>query len=148
MKCRYSEGRHPYLPTEFPCLPRMSRIIHKSVLTEIKDIEGGKSAHKALADMRIFPKYMVDLVEIGEKTGNLERVFSSLSEYFKRQEWISKSLRNAVVYPAVLLFMMIFVIVILITKVLPIFSDVYIQLRLYERPRLRDYEFQKSRVRG
>jgi type IV pilus assembly protein PilC len=101
----------------------------KSVLTEIKkDIEGGKSAHKALADMRIFPKYMVDLVEIGEKTGNLERVFSSLSEYFKRQEWISKSLRNAVVYPAVLLFMMIFVIVILITKVLPIFNDVYIQL--------------------
>lgn len=101
----------------------------KSVLTEIKSgIGRGKTAHKTFSDIRIFPKYMVDMIEIGEKTGNLEKVFSSLSEYFKRQEWISKSLRNAVVYPAVLLFMMLFVIAILITRVLPIFNDVYIQL--------------------
>ena len=73
----------------------------KSVLTEIKDIEGGR-AHKALADMRIFPKYMVDLVEIGERRGTSRGFFEPV-RIFQAPGVDFKSLRNAVVYPAVLL---------------------------------------------
>jgi type IV pilus assembly protein PilC len=101
----------------------------KSVLTSVKNgIERGDNAYKSFASTRAFPKYMTDMIEIGEKTGRLEKVFKSLSGYYDRQEQIAVSIKNAVEYPAVLLFMMLFVIVILITKVLPIFNDVYIQL--------------------
>ena len=42
---------------------------------------------------------------------------------YKRQ-----SLRNAVLYPAVLLVMMLFVVLVLLIKVLPIFQEVFQQL--------------------
>lgn len=91
-------------------------------------LDSGEQVHKVLADTGVFPKYMVDMIEIGERTGNLDDVFHSLSQYYDQQEQISKSIRSAVLYPSVLLVIMIFVVAILVTMVLPVFNDVYNQL--------------------
>ena len=50
-----------------------------------------------------FPVYVIEMVEIGQKTGYLEDVFRSLAGYYERLEQLQKSIRNAVVYPSVLL---------------------------------------------
>ena len=55
-----------------------------------------------------FPVYVIEMVEIGQKTGHLEDVFRSLAGYYERLEQLQKSIRNAVVYPSVLLVMMLF----------------------------------------
>ena len=68
------------------------------------------------------------MVEIGQKTGHLEDVFRSLAGYYERLEQLQKSIRNAVVYPSVLLVMMLFVVLVLLIKVLPIFQEVFQQL--------------------
>ena len=71
---------------------------------------------------------MTDMIGIGEATGSLESVFDGLSDFYERREQISVSIRNAVFYPLVLFFMMLFVLTLILTKVMPIFSDVYTQL--------------------
>ncbi len=102
---------------------------HKTALAKVRQsMDDGKPAHEAMIAAQSFPKYMTDMVRIGEKTGHLEGVFKGLSEYYDRTDQIAKSVRGAISYPAVLLFLMGFVIIILITQVLPIFNDVYVQL--------------------
>ena len=71
---------------------------------------------------------MLEMVEIGEKTGNLDRVLQSLSRHYDRQAETAQSIRSAVLYPASLLCMMLLVVIVLFVKVLPIFEDVYRQL--------------------
>lgn len=93
-----------------------------------KKMDGGASFEDALKEAECFPKYVLDMVEIGQKTGRLESVLRALSNYYVRQEEISRSIKNAVVYPLALMFMLLLVIGVLIIKVLPIFNEVFNEL--------------------
>lgn len=93
-----------------------------------ESLDMGEPLGTAMEKTDEFPKYVLDMVDLGERTGNLDRVLKSLSEYYERQEQVSKSIKNAIMYPAILLVVMILVVVVLITKVLPVFGEVYRQL--------------------
>ena len=94
----------------------------------ISHVEVGQPLHTALRESRRFPRYMVQMVEIGETSGRLEQVLYALSDYYDRNESITKSVKNAITYPAVMIVMMLLVILVLIVEVLPIFQDVFAQL--------------------
>ena len=68
------------------------------------------------------------MVEIGETSGRLDEVLDSLCAYYERNEAITKNIKNAVTYPAVMIVMMMVVIVVLVVNVLPIFNQVFRQL--------------------
>lgn len=68
------------------------------------------------------------MVDIGEQTGRLDEVMDSLSSHYRQEENIQKSIRSAVAYPLIMITMMIAVILVLITKVMPIFNQVFAQL--------------------
>lgn len=98
-------------------------------LKKIQDaMRAGAPLYEALTQTEHFPPYLMEMVKIGEKTGSLDRVLRSLSRHYEHQAETRQSLQNAVLYPAVLTGMLLVVIVILVTKVLPIFDDVYRQL--------------------
>ena len=86
--------------------------------------EGGGLAD-AMIKSKHFPPYMINMVEIGERTGRLTETLKSLSEHYERQDRLAINIKNATLYPAVLLGMMIVVVLILIVQVLPIFNDVF-----------------------
>lgn len=88
----------------------------------------GKRLTDAIKSVGAFPDYMISMLEIGEKTGRLDNVLTALSEYYNRQEKISTSIRSAVMFPSILLFILLMVVVVIITQVLPVFNDVFEQL--------------------
>ena len=90
--------------------------------------EKGDSFFKAVSLSEVFPKYALNMIEIGEKSGKLEEVMKSLAFHYNREKNISESIKNAVTYPFLIIMMMLAVILVLIIKVLPIFNDVFIQL--------------------
>lgn len=99
------------------------------ILSEIaKRIGEGDSLQDVFAASGKFPAHMIDMIEMGYSTGYLEEVFAQLAKYYDREARLRDSIRNAVMYPAVLLVMMLFVIFILIIKVLPVFKSVFDQL--------------------
>lgn len=101
----------------------------RGLLTKLyEELDMGEPLGTAMAKTGEFPKYVLDMVDLGERTGNLDRVLRSLSEYYDRQEQVAKSIKNAVMYPAILLVVMILVVIVLVTKVLPVFGEVYRQL--------------------
>ena len=91
-------------------------------------LERGGALFAALRECNLFPVYMTDMIEVGERTGKLDDVLSSLSTYYDRQQRMTRAIRGAVLYPAVLLAIILMVMVLFVVKVLPIFEEVYAQL--------------------
>lgn len=101
----------------------------KQIIATILDhMQLGEPFHMALSASGLFPKYMVDLVEIGEQTGKLDEVMDYQCSYYEREESIARSLKSAITYPLILIIIMVLVIGILVAKVLPIFHQVFLQL--------------------
>lgn len=82
----------------------------------------------ALRDSGVFPDYFVEMTAVGERSGMLEDVLSSLSGYYQRQDSFKHSIRDAFVYPLVLLGMLLAVLIVLMTQVMPVFREVFGQL--------------------
>ena len=98
----------------------------KALLGKILDkLELGEPLAAALRSTEVFPVYMTQMVEIGEASGRLDTVLDSLHNYYARQDNISKSIKSAVTYPAIMLCILVAIILILVIKVLPIFNQVF-----------------------
>lgn len=93
-----------------------------------EEVGVGEQLSVALRKCEAFPDYMVDMIEVGEKTGKLDDTLLSLSRYYDRQEAIAKSIRGATTYPIMLLCVLLLVLVVFVVRILPIFYDVYKQL--------------------
>ena len=103
-------------------LGKEGQVLMQSLLDAL---ERGEPFSGALTSSGHFPRYMVHMVEIGEKTGRLVETFGALSEYYDRQSRLSATIKSSVLYPAILLVLMVVVVLVLIVQVLPIFNDVF-----------------------
>lgn len=91
-------------------------------------VDGGSSLSQALRESKQFPAYVSGLLEVGERSGRLEEALSSLSGYYNDRARLDRRVKNALLYPAILLLLMLVVIVVLLSQVLPVFNDVYASL--------------------
>lgn len=85
---------------------------------------------EALSEAGCFPDYFIRMVKIGECSGTMEDILQSLSDYYQRQDTLLGSLRDALIYPLILLGMLTAVLAVLIRQVMPVFADVFRQLGL------------------
>lgn len=88
----------------------------------------GNPFSAALAETKVFPQYMIHMIEVGERTGRLVQTLNALAAHYERQSRLSVTIKNSVLYPAILLVLMIAVVLILIVQVLPIFNDIFARL--------------------
>ena len=99
------------------------------ILQQIAEaLEQGHSFYYAIEKTNVFPDYVLQMIEIGEHTGNLDDVLVSLADYCRKEASIRENIHRAVFYPAVMIVMMFIVMGILIMNVLPIFQDIYSEL--------------------
>ena len=82
------------------------------------------SLYEALKEDNRWPKYLVEMVRIGEQSGHLDQVMRGLEDYYAREERIRSSISSAVTYPLVLGIMLVVIVGILLWKVLPVFRRV------------------------
>lgn len=101
----------------------------RALFTRIYEpMEQGAGLYAALSATGVFPKYLLQMIRIGEETGRMEEVLTSLGTYYEREAQIRAGIRQAVTYPLIMSIMMLAVIIVIITKVVPIFADVYAEL--------------------
>jgi len=91
-------------------------------------IDNGSPLSDAFEQTDLFPSDVCNMIRVGEKTGRVEESLRALSSYYDRRDSMDRQLRSALLYPSVLMMVMLTVIVVLLTKVLPIFSSVYSSL--------------------
>lgn len=97
-----------------------------STVSEVVSETG--SLYEGLKAAAIFPEYMVNMVHIGEEAGKLEEVMDSLSLYYENENVIKKSIHTAISYPIILVCMMAVVLSVLITRVMPLFEEIFLNL--------------------
>ncbi len=96
--------------------------------------ENGLTLNAAFKEAGGFPPYLLSALHVAERTGRLEASLRALSAYYDRQRALKKSVKNAVAYPSLLVFIMLAVILVLLWGVLPVFDSVYAQLGLQLSP--------------
>jgi len=97
----------------------------KAALVRVHEkMSAGFTFAQSLEEHRnVFTPYLCSMVMIGEASGTLDDIFNRMSIYFEKENHTRKKLRSAALYPAVLTALMLGVVVLLITKILPMFED-------------------------
>lgn len=85
-----------------------------------RDLKNGSPFSAAIARHRdIFPPIYSRLMEVGERTGNLETVLRRVAQHMEKEQAIVKKVRGAMAYPAFILVLAAVVVGILVTTALP-----------------------------
>ena len=103
-----------------------NKTLKKSMAEVLTNIEKGNSLADAMrGESHVFPPMLINMVEAGESSGNLEMAFSRMAEQFEKEAKLKATVRKATVYPIVLIFACIGVIGVMLLYVIPIFIDMF-----------------------
>jgi type IV pilus assembly protein PilC len=95
--------------------------VHQQVTTGI----ALSDAFLALGDT--FPPLYANSLRAGERSGELEQVIGRFVEYQRLVEEVRRKIVGALTYPAVLVALAVGLVIVLMTYVIPSFSDFYVQ---------------------
>lgn len=100
----------------------------REILTAIQDTLNTTGVFSAgLEDAGVFPDYMLNMVRLGEQAGRLDEVMGALALHYEREAGLAAAIKSAVTYPCIMIGMMLLVVLVLVTKVLPVFHQVFAQ---------------------
>jgi type IV pilus assembly protein PilC len=90
-------------------------------LTQVaNDIQSGSSIAAALSRQPdIFSAFYVNMVRAGEESGKLDETFLFLADYLDRNYELTQKAKNALVYPAFIVFTFVVVMTLMLTLVIP-----------------------------
>ncbi|MEA2085768.1 MAG: type II secretion system F family protein [Chloroflexota bacterium] len=102
----------------------------RRVLGEIvSDLRSGHRLSAALdRHPEIFPPVYRRSLSVGEQTGGLETVLRQVADHMERENTTAKEVKGALRYPAIVAVVAVIVIGVLVTFVLPAFTDLYSSL--------------------
>ena len=95
-------------------------------LTQIgDDLQAGVSISGALSKHPdVFSDFYVNMVKAGEETGKLNQTFAHLADYLDRQYALTSKTRNALIYPAFVVFTFFVVMTLMFVVVIPKLSAI------------------------
>lgn len=97
----------------------------------ITDIEEGKSFSYAIAKYPdVFSPVYVSLIKAGESSGLLDKVLLRLADNLEKNHKLKGTVKSALMYPAIVVILMIFVVFIMMIFVIPQLSVLYTSLNV------------------
>lgn len=99
-----------------------SKLISTSVRQASERVKEGESLHASLAETRLIPALALEMIEVGEASGALAAMLTSVAEFY--EEEVNTRLQRTLVWisPAILVVMALVIGLILIALYLPMFS--------------------------
>lgn len=103
---------------------------HKTIQKAVKDmglqVQKGDILSTAMKrHQKVFPSLLVNMVESGELTGNLDGVLDRMALHYTKENRINSKIKGAMVYPAVLSVLVVVVVIFMITFILPTFTGMF-----------------------
>jgi type IV pilus assembly protein PilC len=97
-------------------------LLKKALDKSRKMVKEGQPLSTALSSTGIFPGLSIDMIEIGESTGALPAMLTSVAEFYEDDVNTRMTAALALIEPAIMIFMGCFVAFVLVALYLPIFS--------------------------
>jgi type IV pilus assembly protein PilC len=97
-------------------------IIKDAVAKTREDVTDGKTIAQPLARCKIFPQLMVDLVKIGEETGDVPGALANLADTYENELQIALRVMTNLIEPVLIILMAIVVGFLLLSVLMPMFK--------------------------
>jgi len=106
-----------------------NRAFQKALLGVRGSVEGGSTLANALRQHpKVFDDLYTNMVEAGETGGILDNILQRLSSYIEKNVKLKAAVKSAMIYPAATLIIMSGVVILLLWKVVPIFTQLFLGL--------------------
>ena len=99
-----------------------NHIVKEAVANAREAVTDGKTLAQPLARSKIFPQLMVDLVKIGEDTGDVPGALANLADTYEGELQIALRLMTNLIEPALIIVMALMVGFLLVSILLPMFK--------------------------
>ncbi len=99
-----------------------SRLLSRAISQAAEGVRQGQPLHASLAATRLVPELALEMIEVGEASGSLPAMLTSVAEFYEEEVNLRLSRVLAFIEPGILLLMALVVAFILISLYLPIFS--------------------------
>jgi type IV pilus assembly protein PilC len=120
-------------------LATQSESLHfRRILSSVKtDVESGKTLSESMAaHPRVFDQLFFALVAAGEAGGILDIIFRRLATYMEKAASLRRQVLRALIYPSTILAVGVVVMIVMMTKVLPVFEKMFKDLGAGSLPAL------------
>ncbi len=101
----------------------IDNVVIKNALADIRqDLIKGKGLSQPMAAFRIFPRLLVDMVHIGEKTDTLQASFATMADFYEKRLDQRMQRLLAMVEPASIIIVGLIISLIGLAIITPIYS--------------------------
>ena len=99
-----------------------SRHMANGVTDAVRKVREGRPLARSLEEQGSFPDLAVEMIEVGESTGALPAMLTSVAEFYEEDVQAALTAAMALIEPVILIFMGVIVAFVLISLYLPIFT--------------------------
>lgn len=93
------------------------------------DVEQGFSLSDSFAKHpQIFPPLLISMTRAGETGGFLDRALDTIATNFEKESKLRAQIKSAMTYPVVVLIISLIAVIVMLTFIVPIFSQMFAQL--------------------
>lgn len=109
------------------CLDNLHKMLDNQVFIEkfkysVEEVKRGRRISQSIANIKMFPSMLVEMIDVGEKSGNIEEVLRSTSSYFDECVEQSIAKATAALEPLMIVVLGGIVAVVILAVLLPIIS--------------------------
>jgi type IV pilus assembly protein PilC len=97
-------------------------LLRRTLVSAGKTVREGQSLSQSLTATGVFPPLAIDMIEVGESTGALPVMLTSVAEFYEDDVNTKMTATLSLIEPAIMIFMGMFVAFVLIALYMPIFS--------------------------
>jgi len=99
-----------------------NRVLEKGIENVKNEIKSGSNIAKPLAAMNLFPRMVTQMIRVGEETGTMESTIKKVADFY--DEEVDRAIKRltALIEPMMILLIAIFVGIVVIAMIMPVFS--------------------------
>jgi type IV pilus assembly protein PilC len=91
-----------------------------------EDIENGNSFYDSIAKYRdLYPVFYLEMINIGEQSGNLDIILKNLSTYYIKEHNIRKKIKSSMIYPTIILITSVIAFFYIEVSIVPMFMATF-----------------------
>ncbi|WP_034549765.1 type II secretion system F family protein [Carnobacterium funditum] len=99
-----------------------NRVVENVLLQAQKDVEQGESLAKPMVGHWFFPPLIIQMIQVGESSGELDEMLKKVSEIYDQEVQESSDKLQVLIEPIMIIFLSVIVGVIVLSIVVPMFS--------------------------
>jgi type IV pilus assembly protein PilC len=99
-----------------------TQVLKRVLADAVRLVREGQALSQSLRKTKVFPSLALDMIEVGESTGALPQMLTSVAEFYEEDVSNSVIAALSLIEPVIMIVMGIFVAFVLISLYLPIFS--------------------------